>query len=431
MNRPDRKSLIIFFIALLLQLAAIYIAATPIEKDAELYDIMANHMLLGNGFSSDGVNPQTGDIKQGYVIFLAIVYAFFNCSIFAVKIVQAILMAFTCVITYKIGKLVFNERVGYYSSLLTSIHPVILIISSHIVSESLFMFLLALGMLYMMKGVKGGSMRSYVLCGLFLALSTQVRFTTVFFPLLALIGLMLFYKNKAYAVKAGAVMILIAIVVMLPWSIRNYAVFGRINPFAEYGGVLWLGSYVKGGAHQDDPEVKRALSEINYYANKSAVEGGPDAVKKLAMERQVTLLRMGIENIKKDPFGYIALFPKKIFRLWIGTYSGYYSVETPFADFIRNRSLIAEKPFTFLWKLYSWVFSVAVFCFGLIGMAINIRRWPDAMPLYLILGYFTFLHMVTFANTGMSIPVVPYMIIFGMAALFFTDPGRLKRKCSV
>lgn len=414
-----KKIFIIFLISLVIQLALIFILKVPITSDAGFYDNLATNLAAGRGFSVDGVNPAAaGGIKQGYILFLALIYRIFGHSILVVKIVQSIFISLSCIITYKIGMDLFNERIGYYSALVTALHPAFIIISSHIITESMFTFLFAVSILYLVLAMKKRSLKLYLLSGIFLGVSTQVRFTPIFFPFFIFAGLFLFYKKKLYALKASATILLAVIIIAVPWTIRNYLLSNyAILPLEEYSGALWFGSYVKGAAHNDNPETQRALTEIIRSTQEYCLENEIPA-DKVPIELQKVLLKRSFENIKEDPLRYIGLFPKKIARLWLGSYSGFFMIDIPFSDFMHIRGLIKRHPFILFWKLFVLSFSLVVFCLGVIGMILGFKKWKKILPLYLVISYFTLVHMVLFANTRMGIPALPFMIIFASFALF-------------
>jgi len=348
-------------------------------------------------------------------LFLALIYKTLGHNVVAVKIIQALLIAATCIITYKIGKELFDARIGYYSALLTALHPAFLIISSHLISENLFTFLLSLAIFSLILSIKRHSLGLYLVFSFLLALATQVRLTTVLFPIFLLGGLLL--KKDKLALKYGLITIALMVLLQVPWSVRNYVNFGHFNPFADYGGVLWLGSFVKGDAHQDNPRVKEAIKEIDEEENYNEPNTGKSSSK-----LQQKYLRLGIQNIKDHPFRYIALSPKKILRLWIGSYCALFMVNISFAEFMHNIDLIRSCFFILIYKLSGLLYSLAVFCFGIIGMILGFKNWQKILPLYLIVGYFTFLHIVVFANSYVGIPALPYMIIFATLGALSLSP---------
>lgn len=418
----------IFLLSLALQLIFIIIMKIPVGSDAGIYHNVAINLIKGGWFSIDGVYPAAGYVKPGYALFLASVYKIFGPSVFAVKIIQSVLISLSCCMVYKIGTELFNQRIGCYSALITTIHPAFLIISSHLLSESLFIFLLSVAILYLIKAFKAKTLKLYVISGIFLGIATQVRFTTIFFPIFILGGLLFSYKEKLYALKAGLVILLMVIITAMPWAIRNYMHFGYLNPFVDYGGVLWLGSYTKGKGHQDNPEVVKAKTRMQQdlqdkYAEKDIGSG------KFEVERQTFLLKSAVNNITEDPLGYIGLSGVKIARLWISSYSGLFKIGTPFSEFMRGRSFTKERAFILAWKLFALLLSIAVFCLGVLGMITRFSKAKEVLILYLVVGYFTLLHMVVFANARMGIPVLPYMIIFAISSIF--SISKLLRKADI
>ena len=62
-------------------------------------------------------------------------------------------------------------------------------------------------------------------------------------------------------------------------------------------------------------------------------------------------------------------------------------------------------------------------------MITRFSKAKEVLILYLVVGYFTLLHMVVFANARMGIPVLPYMIIFAIAGIF--SISKLLRKADI
>jgi hypothetical protein len=45
------------------------------------------------------------------------------------------------------------------------------------------------------------------------------------------------------------------------------------------------------------------------------------------------------------------------------------------------------------------------------------RQWRDLAPIYLMIGYFTFVHVITIASVRYRLPIEPLLIILAAAAL--------------
>lgn len=413
------RIIFIFLLSFILQLIVIFALKIPLEQDAIMYDRVAVYLTQKITHTAAGLEDIEQGFKQGFVAFLALVYLIFGHSVLAAKIIQAIFMSLTCIIVYRIGKDLFNQRVGFYSAIFSVFHPGLFIVSSHLISESMFTFLFACAVFFLVMAMKKSSLKYYFISAVFLTISMQFRLTPVLLPLLIILGLFIFYRSKLYAFKATLVFISTIIILGALFNIRNYILYGRsFNPFLIDGGagVLWVSSFSEGNADQDNPKLKDELSKFTKSIYIYSLEKGMDN-REFHAERQRILFKMAINNIKDHPFRYISFFPKKIIKLWVGSYSGLYRTNIPFSSFLKDINIIKEYRFVLFWKLFVLAFSVGIFLFGIIGMVLCRKNWKKLLPIYSVLFYFTLLHMVFISETRLSIPALPYLIIFACVPL--------------
>ena len=113
-------------------------------------------------------------------------------------IIQSIIDAFTCVIIYKTGALIFpKQKIYIYLSAIFS--PLMIILSSQVLSETIFLFLFTIFLYFSITIIveKNKLYFRLLIAGLFLGLSTSIRSIT--YPLIFLsmlpITLILLKKN--------------------------------------------------------------------------------------------------------------------------------------------------------------------------------------------------------------------------------------------
>lgn len=415
------KIFFIFFISFLAQLIFISAMNLPLARDAVSYDAIAQNILAGNGFSVDGQHP-TIDVKPVYTVFLATIYWIFGHNIFLIKIIQSILIAFTCIIVYLIGKETFNDTIGYISSLVTALHPVFIAVSSELIAESLFTFILSLNIFFLVLAIKKESLKYYLYSAILLGLSTQVRMTTVFFPFFIWVGLLLKKSRTIAAWKPFFISAIMVILFLSPFTLRNFKQFGVFRPLTETG-IIWMGSFVEGKASQDNLATRRAVEAIVEEEEKQLKD-------KRIKDQHVAdvLVKKGVQNIINDPIGYISLFPHKFFRLWIGSYSGFFNIGIPFSDFFHNQGLIKKHPLIFFLKTFVLVLSVLIFLFAIGGIFLSRQELMNAAPLLWIIIYFAVLHTLVYSSTRLGLPVVPYLIIFAVVFCHRLNIRLLKRR---
>jgi hypothetical protein len=104
--------LIIFLIALAIRFVYLYQSRDNPSFDVPIVDSAKYDMLARTLVKTGRIDDEFFWQPLFYPVFLAVVYWFSNGSIVAAKIVQAILGAVTCCMTFYLGKMVFNRRCG-------------------------------------------------------------------------------------------------------------------------------------------------------------------------------------------------------------------------------------------------------------------------------------------------------------------------------
>ena len=116
--------------------------------DSVSYDEAAVNLLTKGEFGLNYDRPPV------YPLFLAGIYFLFGKSIFAVRIVQAIMGAVIAVIMAIIGKRVAGQKVGALAGALWSIYPLGVFIAGIVYSETVVATLLACGVMSLITDQK-------------------------------------------------------------------------------------------------------------------------------------------------------------------------------------------------------------------------------------------------------------------------------------
>ncbi len=235
-----RLYLAIFLCALLIRLVFV---ANLEEKwyfyDTEHYDKAASSILAGKGFgggfnfSNDPELRSVYSLPPIYPIFLATIYFLFGRHFLIVRIVQSIVSALTCLMMYFIGEKVFNDKkVGLIAASISIFYPLLIFSSGLLYIEALFTFFISMTIYYVFRVYDE---EKYVwlsiLTGLFLGLATLARPVIFsFYPFLALWVFMILIKPFKKRLTILAFIFSSAVLTMMPWTIRNYNVFGRFVP---------------------------------------------------------------------------------------------------------------------------------------------------------------------------------------------------------
>ena len=220
----------------------------------------------------------------------------------------------------------------------------------------------------------------YCVTGILLGLATLTRGTTQFVPLMFPVMLILLGKRGRDSIFCYAALCLSFVLVILPWTVRNYVVLDDFIPVATSGGIVVLmGSSEKFLTIDGKPEM--------FQAYIPPAGGKPSQNDKF-------FARAGLErhmvHLQTDPLGFVRFMAKKLARLWYATESG------------KNHNLIL------LSQLPIYVFAVIGVIFA--WMKGKTSAW---IPLCMI-AYFVALHWLSLPLFRYMIPIMPYVI--GLAA---------------
>jgi len=107
----------LFLSALVIRL--VYALPLPLDRlSSDAYDWIntAWAVTQGQGFGDSIRAP-------GYIFLLTGIFSVFGKSIAAVRVIQAVMGALTCVLIYKTGKKIFTETTGRIAGVLTVLYP--------------------------------------------------------------------------------------------------------------------------------------------------------------------------------------------------------------------------------------------------------------------------------------------------------------------
>lgn len=223
--------LLIALLALALRLAFGFRAPPFVTNDSLSYLLPGFDLVHGGAFSPILKRPPL------YSLFIGGVIAAFGEELRALMLVQHLLGVGTVLLTFGIGRLLFGAAGGLFAALLTAVSGPLIVTEQYLMSEALFGFLLAAGLLAYLGAVRvervSGRLGLLALCGLLLALAALTRPIAQLVLGLLLVALPLLAPRWRPALTGMATMAAVYGIVVLPWMLRNAAVQGT---FAIAGG---------------------------------------------------------------------------------------------------------------------------------------------------------------------------------------------------
>jgi len=232
---------LLFILALIPRIAAGIISGQVLSGDEVDYSQLASRILEGKAYHSDFPLGFTNARPPLYPLFIAVIYFFTNNSVLAVKLAQALLGAFSCIIIFFIAEGIFKDkRVSLGAAFIYAVYPLSISVGGSLLSETLFTFLLALTIFFLLKGYDRPGLKNYLLSGIFLGLTTLTRpVILAFVPFLILWLTFFSYGNLSLRFKSIIFIMLFMILTVAPWTVRNYFVFKEFIPISTGGSITF------------------------------------------------------------------------------------------------------------------------------------------------------------------------------------------------
>jgi len=374
-------------------------------SDASEYDSYAWNLAQGHGYSgiSPDVKTPDGQLLEhptayrspGTSVIWAGLYWTFGHRYSIVRIFYCILDTLTILLIFQIGRKCFSDTVALLASAIYAVWPQALLYSSQLLSEPLFTFLFCCFILLSLKFAERKSWPWSIAAGVLLGLAMLTRGNAVLMVALLILWSIWQFRGTPRLVVRGLAISLVALVMLVPWTIRNYEVFHSFIPFQTGGGDVLLGSYNKVVA--SDPLYYGyylwPTSELLNYREQIIAPNNE-------VIRDHVETRLAIEWARNHP------------EKW------WYLVETRFrrslTPFLQPRSPMFYRVAT----LVSWGPILVLFGLGFFPTAIYFLRTNNpGWILHLGVFHFVLLSLIFFGSSRYRFPVEGLCIILASATL--------------
>jgi 4-amino-4-deoxy-L-arabinose transferase-like glycosyltransferase len=374
----NKVAISVFFLALTVRiLFVISVCHAPLENDAKEYNSLGIFLSQGKGYVNASGEP-TAYRPPIYPLFLAVTYSVAGYNLLWVRIVQAILGAGICVFAYFIARTVFDKKTAILSGILCCLYPPLIVNVSEIMTETLFTFFLMLGIWLI---ISKKSLFNFLLCGFVFGLALLTRsFIIFFFPFLLY---WLLIHEKCESKKGIAILLIGMLIVLAPWTIRNYVQLNRFVPLSNIGGLTLYNSYMvpkKGFGYNSLESLNDEYFKINNETDKNKY-----------------LIKKTVEYIKENPGKVLQLTAIKVL-LFVYPFDGYW------------HSLSFGSKYNIFWGL--------VLCFSAIGTVHNFNdKTLDRKIINFLLISFLIGIMIFYGSPRFRFPIEPLLICFAASAL--------------
>ncbi len=401
-------------LALVLCIGMIYATGRDNADFADSIDyITAARMLLENGSY-----PAVGGLyffrAPLFPIFIAGIWSLTGESVFAVKIVQAILHAVTTLMIFRTAKILTGETlVASIAGLLFAANPFFVYQASAIQTEALHVFLLTLALTLVVKMVvpdNGFDLKTAAVAGITFGLAALCKNSPLGICIVLAIAMAALCYRRKNSVAAPALMVGMMFVTILPWSFYNLKTRGEFILINDASGfVAWIGNHpanlrIYEGTFASREETQQYQDYLGktLAAEQVAEWERTKGYSGLSFKERENLWRQqAIENAKSEPAATARLLGWKLIAFW--------------------RPWLSPDIYSMKGTLLSAAIIVPLFVLGFGGMWISRKRprMKEVLILFTILVLFvTAVHTVLVSTMRLRLSNVdPFLTIFAAIAI--------------
>jgi len=322
-------------------------------------------------------------------VFYGVVYKTVNnieYSIILIRILQSFMLILQASLIYSIALILFNKKeVAFISFVAVLFYPFFIFYQALLLSETLFITILIISFYFLYKWYETGFElnKYFMLMNVFFTLSLYSKGTLSFLPPLLI---SLFYLLNTYNLKRGLKIFLLSFLIytilMSGWWIRNYILFDSVVFFTTSSASnLYLGANEnnkEGGIHWVNDVNLKFVKKVNSVSNE--------------LEKNSLYKQKAIEFIKQNPMQYVGLMWLKFKRFY-------------------NFSMNAAEYNSFFYNIISLFTYGLSFIFALATFLLKIKDWEKFSAIYLLIGYFTLIHIIFIASIRYRLPLEPFFIL--------------------
>lgn len=294
----------IWAIFLALRVAVLLIDVVP-TSDAEWYYIRAANLADGKGYL-DNAGAPTAFWPPGWPMALSLAFAQFGTSPVVLGLFNLACALLTGLLTLALGRRLFgSEAAARAGLLLLAIYPNAIGYVPLALTEVFYTALLMSGCWTVLTR---RSRWQLVTAGLLLGFATLVKAQTmVVIPLLFAIEWLrggALWRQAPRLLGDGLLVVAVALLVVLPWSVRNHTQLGQWVAVSTNGGyTLLTGNHdsATGDYTPDAPVVQELMARPGLDEVSRDAEAG----------------RIALDWIRANPGKFLALAPRKLMRLWL------------------------------------------------------------------------------------------------------------------
>lgn len=342
-----------------------------------------------------------------YAYFLAVVYRIFGHDYLIVRLIQIFLGSITWVVTYWIGKELFNKKVGIIAALIGAFYSYSIFLDGELLKNSLAAFTTTLAVYAAMKAKDKDSFALWTISGILLGVTALNQPNVLLFiPLFTVWG----FNWKRRGLRDILLLCLFVfgnVLVIAPVTIRNYIVEKDFVLITYNGGI----NFFQGNNSESDGGM---LTSRLYKLIPQREEGRTREMPEKALGRKLKSseishywFSLGKRFIFDDPLAFIKLTFRKFLLFW-------------------NWYEVPDNIDYYFFKRFSNILSLPLPSFGflaplaLLGLFLSLTEWRRHLLSYGVISVFMVSVVMFYVIGRYRLPIIPLMCVYAGNTVFTT-----------
>jgi 4-amino-4-deoxy-L-arabinose transferase-like glycosyltransferase len=389
--------LVIALVAILLALIFSLVIFPKIHQplglsiDPDKHGDLGQNICSGKGYIYSDSDKPAVDRGPVYPYAISLLFTLSGSTDYkVVQIFQAFLFGVTGLFVFLFVKYVSCKRTAVIAQILFSIHPMFIWYTSLIWIETTHTFLITLTAYILIRVYHKLSLWWMICLGIALGLTILTKSVLLFFPIL--IVPIFYFRWKKEGLRFALITLLVAYLLIIPWSLRNYKVTNDLIPVHTLLGL----NLIQGDALAEN-WLRYPLSNMpSWFIGDAKMDGvlkGSDATPQDAVGDRALVKHFVSENLKRPTF--------ILWRLLVNSVTFWYLSESP------------------LKSIFLACLQFPLLVLFLIGLRRVWKEKPTLIPLIWMIIYFFVVHSFIIGWARYSVPIIP--LILSVVVIYIVD----------
>ncbi len=362
------------------------------QQDADRYGEIGRNFYEGNGFRFTDAEMSTVSRGPIYPLMIAaLCWVFRGYSVLSIQVLQAFILGGSVLFVFFVTRQLSTLAVARWAAFFIAFNPIFMWYSARIWTETLLTIMILFVAYRLVRFFNIPTFWRALFLGMVVGITSLIRSGVILFiPFLIIICLSRFKWKEA---KYLFVSFLCVIIIILPWSVRNYRVTKEFIPVQTTA----ASNFIVGKAIAQDftkyplsfsQSMERATSEIGDTLDNADISP-LDAEEAVG---EAYLRNMIIREVWNNPKILFQKISAQVFTFW-------YLAESPLKSIL---ILIVQLP---------------IILSAIAGIIFMGRRKQKLFPLLSIIVYWWGIAVCFIAHARIAVPIVPLVIILAVIGL--------------